>query len=80
MPRAREPQKPGEHLPTEDLTGDLEFTVEHWDGSPGTAPRVIARAENLRLAEAMFEAAATDYPAGLTLLKRGEIVLRRTGR
>lgn len=79
MPRAREPSPTAVPHPAEEPTGDLPYTIEHWDGACGAAAQVIARTLDLAVAEAMFSRAAAEYPAGATLLKQGERVLRRSG-
>jgi hypothetical protein len=58
---------------------DLPYTIELVDTVLGDQPRIIARAADLPLAQAMYRAALAEYPAGSVLLKHGEAVLHRSG-
>ena len=80
MRRAWEPRKGRSPVPQGASPLDLAYTVEHWSGAPKSKVRVIGRAAELGVAEAIFEAAAREYRPGVLLLKQGDTVLRRNTR
>jgi len=52
----------------------LPFSVEEWNAS-GSFVRVVARADNLIVARAAFEAAAHQYPDALVRLRNRTLVM-----
>ena len=53
----------------------LPFRVELWDQTRGQRERVIGRAATMVLAQAIFEAAQTDFAGQRITLSRGERIL-----
>ncbi len=53
----------------------LPFAVEEWDATGNHIERVLARAANVLLARAAFEAAAKLYPGHVLTLRNGTRVV-----
>lgn len=50
---------------------DLPFRIELWDKENSKLKRVVARAHNVTLAQAIFNAACQEYPDGHLTLWQG---------
>ena len=56
----------------------LTYVVELWDIPRLRVERVLARADSLEIAGAVYASAARDYPSRLIVLRQAANVLRST--
>jgi hypothetical protein len=54
---------------------NLPYRIELWTANKVTVERVLARAVNATLARAIFNAARTEHPERLIVLRRGARVI-----
>ena len=63
------------------LEEDLQFRIELWDGADkARRERLLARAANMRMARAIFEAARESYPDRRITLRRGSRLIADSGK
>jgi hypothetical protein len=65
--------------PLADPPEDLPYRIELWaPGSSANIDRVLARALNIELAQAIFRAAQVEYPERRVTLRKGDRVVADT--